>query len=70
LAVRAAALETLSPLSVLSRGYALVQKMEGDTAPLVAQSSQLQEQDKVQIQFSDGTAEATITRILPRKDPS
>jgi exodeoxyribonuclease VII large subunit len=70
LAVRASALETLSPLSVLSRGYALVQKKEGDTAPLVAQSSQLQEQDKVQIQFSDGTAEATITRILPRKDPS
>ena len=70
LALNAAALETLSPLSVLSRGYALIQKETENNSEVVSRTQQLQKEDKVKIQLSDGTATAQITTISPRKDPS
>ena len=56
----ARALDALSPLAVLSRGYALVEK-EGHTLQSI---EELQVGDQVGIRFTDGTAEARIERRL------
>ena len=53
----AAKLEALSPLKVLSRGYSVVKK-EGET---VYSAAQLSEGDTIDIQFSEGSAQASIT---------
>lgn len=51
-----AKLEALSPLKVLSRGYSVVKK-DGKT---VYSAAQVSEGDTVEIQFSEGSAAATI----------
>ncbi|MBR0414522.1 MAG: exodeoxyribonuclease VII large subunit [Clostridia bacterium] len=53
----AAKLEALSPLKVLSRGYSVVKK-EGKT---VYSAAQLSEGDTIDIQFSEGSAKASVT---------
>ena len=63
-ATHAASLEMLSPLSVLSRGYALAQK---DKA-LVTSSSQLRQGDSLTVQFSDGLVATTVEKITPNKE--
>ena len=70
LALNAAALESLSPLSVLSRGYALIQKETVGNQEVISRIQQLNKEDNVKIQFSDGTATAQIKNISNRKDPS
>jgi len=52
------ALQHLSPLSVLGRGYALVQDAEGH---VVSSADRLKPKDTVTIQFKDGSAKAEIT---------
>ncbi|MBQ4112548.1 MAG: exodeoxyribonuclease VII large subunit [Clostridia bacterium] len=52
-----ASLGALNPLSVLGRGYALVQSEEGRVIPSAAE---LKAGERVNLRFSDGTARATI----------
>lgn len=57
LSEKAAILDSLSPLKVLSRGYSLVYKGE----KLLSDSESLENGDKVRISFGNGGAEAEIT---------
>ena len=57
LSEKAAKLDSLSPLKVLSRGYSLVYKED----KLLSDSESLEKGDKVQIRFGSGGAEAEIT---------
>ena len=52
-----ASLDALSPLRVLSRGYAAVEK--GET--VVSSAAELHPDDRLNIRFSDGTVEAVVT---------
>ena len=54
---KAAKLDSLSPLKVLSRGYALVYKED----KLRSSSEKLEKGDKIRINFGNGGAEAEIT---------
>ena len=54
-----AALDAMSPLKVLGRGYALVRR--GET--VVRSASQLAPGDRVELRLADGTAQAEITEI-------
>jgi exodeoxyribonuclease VII large subunit len=56
LKVRAAAIEKLSPLAVLGRGYTLIEK-DGKVSPL---AESLHHGDDIKITFSDGTRNARI----------
>ena len=55
-----AKLDAMSPLKVLSRGYAITQTGEGT---VVRSVSQVQRGDLVDISFSDGTLSATVTDV-------
>lgn len=57
LSEKAARLDSLSPLKVLSRGYSLVYK----GGELIKSSDVLQKGDKIKISFGSGSAEAEIT---------
>ena len=59
----ASQLQVLSPFNVLGRGYALVEN--DDTA--VTSVSELKEGMDVLVRFSDGSANAVITKINDRK---
>ena len=62
-----AGLEALSPLSVLSRGYALVQQTDGRVVPAAAE---LHPGDSATLCFSDGHACVTVDHIsLYEKEP-
>lgn len=54
---KAAKLDSLSPLKVLSRGYSLVYKED----KLLSSSEKLEKGDKIRINFGNGGAEAEIT---------
>lgn len=54
---KAAKLDSLSPLKVLSRGYSLVYKED----KLLSSSEKLEKGDKISINFGNGGAEAEIT---------
>ncbi len=53
----AAALDAMSPLKVLTRGYAMAQTMDGT---LLRSVRQLNKGDRFKLQFSDGTAEVQV----------
>ena len=57
----AAALEALSPLRVLTRGYAAVEK-DGE---VVASAGDLHPDDRLRIRFADGTVPAVVTGREP-----
>ncbi len=56
----AAALDAMSPLKVLTRGYAMAQTPEG---ALLRSVRQIKEGDRFQLRFSDGTAEVRAEEI-------
>ena len=56
----AAKLDALSPLKVLTRGYAMVQNKSGEVVRSVGQTST---GDTVEITLRDGTVSATVTQI-------
>ncbi len=56
----AAKLDALSPLKVLSRGYAMTQKPDGE---VVRSVNQLSEGDTLKITMSDGTVTANVNHI-------
>lgn len=56
----ASKLDALSPLKVLTRGYALTQKEDGN---IVRTVHQLKAGDNVRIQVSDGSVSASVTHI-------
>lgn len=60
LAALAGQLEAVSPLRVLSRGYALVERAGG----VVSQAAQLAAGDTVSLRFGDGRAQGAITSIV------
>ncbi len=61
-------LEAISPLSVLSRGYALVSD-EGQ-GTLLTRASALQTGQHIRLCFSDGVARATVTETVSRNHPT
>ena len=61
LQVNAAKLESLSPLSVLSRGYGVVSDEKGMVAKSAAQ---LRPGEKINVRMNDGTAKCTVDEIL------
>ena len=60
-ALLAGRLQTLSPLAVLSRGYAIVKR--GETGEVVQTLEQLKKGDPLQIEFADGEVLAMVTQI-------
>lgn len=54
-------LDALSPLSVLTRGYAIVKHLK--SGELVRGVRQIRIQDELQISFADGAVTATVTEI-------
>ena len=56
----AAKLDALSPLKVLTRGYAMVQSTDGD---VIRSASQCAKGDSVAITLQDGAMTATITQV-------
>ena len=60
---RAAQIEALSPLSVLSRGYAMV--TDGQNKQVISTVGRLREGDAVRLRFVDGQASAHITSVHP-----
>lgn len=58
----AAALDAMSPLKVLTRGYTMAQTPEGE---LIRSCTQLQAGDPFVLHLSDGKAEANVTRLIP-----
>ena len=58
-----ASLAALNPLSVLSRGYALVQTEEGRVIPAAAE---LSVGDRVSLRFADGTAKVAVEEVEKR----
>lgn len=68
LARAAAALDALSPLAVLSRGYALVSR-ETAQGELIRSSAGLTPGDPLFIRLGSGAAHAAVTRVVPPADP-
>jgi exodeoxyribonuclease VII large subunit len=58
---RAALLRSLSPLSVLDRGYALVQ--DGETGRVITSSESVAPGDAVHVRLARGRLEATVDRV-------
>jgi len=61
LALLCGRLETLSPLAVLSRGYAIVKRVK--TGEIVHDSEQLEAGDRLQLELAVGQVTATVTTI-------
>ncbi len=61
LALLCGQLETLSPLAVLSRGYALVKRLK--TGEIIHDSEQLEVADRLQLELAVGQVTATVTTI-------
>ncbi len=57
-------LQTLSPLAVLSRGYAIVKQQQ--TGDVVHAAEQLRREDQLQIQLADGEVAAIVTKIAAK----
>lgn len=55
-----AKLDAMSPLKVLTRGYAMAQKVDGE---VVRSVTQVQQGDVIDISFSDGKLSATVTDV-------
>ncbi|MFT7389456.1 MAG: exodeoxyribonuclease VII large subunit [Candidatus Endobugula sp.] len=65
LARKAAVLDAISPLTVLSRGYSITRKHDGGT--IVKNSRQLSVGDSISTKLSDGHIESTVTNIPHRQ---
>jgi len=61
LALLTGRLQTLSPLAVLSRGYAIIKR--GETKEVIHTSEQLKKGDQLQIEFADGEVAVVVTQI-------
>ena len=57
-------LEALNPLSVLTRGYSVVQKNGENVSTVEAVS----ENDSVTVRIYDGKFVATVTKVIPGKE--
>lgn len=64
MAGRAARLDALSPLAVLSRGYAMVTECGGQKKA-IPRVEKLKAGQRVRLRFSDGCAEATVDTVTP-----
>ena len=54
-------LESVSPISILARGYSLTYRKEDDS--LIRSVQQVENQESVQIKFSDGELDCTVQKI-------
>ncbi len=66
LALLRSRLESLSPVGILSRGYALVRTPEGR---LVRDASTLTEGIPLSLRFARGEAEAVVSKVVPAESP-
>ena len=64
LAKGAGRLDALSPLSVLSRGYAMVSE-DGEQSKTLTSAKALKAGQSVRLRFSDGSARATVDSVTP-----
>ena len=55
-----AALNGASPLNILSNGYAIARKKDGET---VKSASSLSPKDKISVQFIDGVVLASVSKV-------
>lgn len=62
---RAARLDALSPLSVLSRGYAMVTSEQ--TGNILSSASKIEAQDKIRLCFGDGSVLASVEEVSLKK---
>jgi exodeoxyribonuclease VII large subunit len=62
---RAAKLEALSPLAVLSRGYAMIR--DADSGSMIAGAASLAVGQTIDLQLADGDATAQITQINTKR---
>jgi len=60
----AALIRSLSPLAVLERGYAIVQKIPGKR--ILRSSRETNEGDRLEVRLHEGSLECEVTTILPR----
>jgi len=58
-----AKLASLSPLSVMGRGYSIAHRL--DDGALVLEARSLKKGDGVRVRFSNGQADCTVDRIVP-----
>jgi exodeoxyribonuclease VII large subunit len=63
---RAAALDALSPLAILARGYSATFSDDGHT--VIKQISQVKADGHVQVRVSDGRIHATVTTTTPKEE--
>ena len=56
-----AQLDALSPLAILSRGYAVAWKLPSEE--LVREAGQLKPEDKLKLQFGTGGVQAIVERV-------
>lgn len=57
------ALDAMSPLKVLARGYSLVENENG----IITNAEKLTENDSVHVQFGKGSADCTVTKVWKEK---
>ncbi len=60
----AALVKSISPLAVLERGYAIVQKMPGKK--VVRSNSEVCEGERLEVRLHDGRLECEVAKILPQ----
>jgi exodeoxyribonuclease VII large subunit len=59
-----AKLSGMNPLSVLSRGYGMVESEDGGVLGSVKQVSEAQ---NIRVRMSDGSIGAVVTEVVPKK---
>ena len=57
------ALNIASPLNILSKGYSVTRKLEG---PAIKSAASLSSKDKITVEFIDGVASASVTKVTLR----
>ena len=60
LAGNARALQTISPLNTLARGYAIVQNPAG---AVITSTSQIKKDQQIEVRVADGELGATVNRV-------
>jgi len=63
IAAMAGKLEAINPLAVLSRGYSVTQKIDGDSTSLITSADQLNEGDTIETTLQQGKVTSSVVSI-------
>ena len=69
LAAGAALLDSLSPLAILARGYAIVRKEIGKAMHVVSRSSEVEQGDRVEVLLGQGSLRCEVLATRPDRGP-